>query len=274
MISLQSSFTKKQLIKSFKKVLLGKRLSCGYCKYGRVILCKSDKRYWCRKCRRKSSLKSLSLFKGSKLSWEKLYLLLELWLNEITAKQAVKLSRLSLRTVYRYYRLFRLKAPEINGKFNSDILVMDDSYFGGKRKGKRGRGAAGKTIVLGLRSKRQDQIKTLAVPDLYFKRIGAFISFSVSPDSSLISDSFPRYQEAADWLRFNNHFFIDHSIRFKETNPIENVWSVMKFKLRKIYHHATMKYMPEYIKELTYRFNARLEPDTPFTFLEKTLQLT
>ena len=46
--------------------------------------------------------------------------------------------------------------------FDGEVEV-DESYFGGQRKGKRGRGAAGKVAVFGL-LKRNGKVYTVAVP--------------------------------------------------------------------------------------------------------------
>ncbi|MEI4557882.1 transposase, partial [Klebsiella pneumoniae] len=43
-------------------------------------------------------------------------------------------------------------------------IELDESYFGGARKGKRGRGAAGKVIVFGI-LKRGDRVYTKVVDD-------------------------------------------------------------------------------------------------------------
>ncbi len=47
--------------------------------------------------------------------------------------------------------------------FDGEVEV-DESYFGGQRKGKRGRGAAGKVAVFGL-LKRNGKVYTVAVPN-------------------------------------------------------------------------------------------------------------
>ena len=149
---------------------------------------------------------------------------------------------------------------------------MDDSYFGGKRKGKRGRGAAGKTLVFGALDQQANQVKVFKLETMDFRAIATYISHHTDRQAKFISDDYLSYQLAAAWLKTVN-VFINHAVRFKETNPIENVWSVFKNKLTRMYHHATKRYMFDYIKELAYRFNSRLNPDDPFVFIQKTLQL-
>ena len=43
------------------------------------------------------------------------------------------------------YYLAELEAGKLKGE-----IELDEAYFGGKRKGQRGRGAAGKSVVFGL----------------------------------------------------------------------------------------------------------------------------
>jgi len=275
MISLQCSYTQNQLQKLFQKAILGKRIHCGYCGSYKIKRTK-DNRFFCSECRKKFSLKSISIFKGSKLSLKTLYCLLECWLKELPVKQTVQLLNLSRQTVSKYYRKFRIMSPKINKMFSGKIKIIDDSYFGGRRKGKRGRGAAGKTMIFGIYDSSLKQAKTFEIKNNlncpYFKIVATYINHHTDKSGLFISDDFESYRIASQWLKLN-HNSINHSVRFKETNPIENVWSVLKTKLKRIYHHATPKYMAEYVKELTYRFNSRFNPDNPFTFLEKSLQL-
>ena len=271
MTSIKCSHTKNQLLLLFKKAILGKRARCGYCSSFKVRRTK-DNRFWCRNCRRRFSLKSMSFLKGAKLSFDKIYCLLDCWLQEMPVKQTARLTELSRQTVSRYFRRFRLVAPELKDRLNGPVIVMDDSYFGGKRKGKRGRGAAGKTLVFGALDKEANKVKVFELESMDSKVIATYISRHTNRQAKFISDDYSSYQIAALWLKTIN-VFINHTVRFKETNPIENVWSVFKNKLKRMYHHATKRRMFEYIKELAYRFNSRLNPDDPFSFIQKTLQL-
>jgi len=203
---------------------------------------------------------------------DRIYCLLDCWLQEMPVKQTARLTNLSRQTVSRYFRKFRLVVPELKEKLNGSVIVMDDSYFGGKRKGKRGRGATGKTLVFGALDQQASQIKVFELESMDFRVIATCISHHTNREAKFISDDYSSYQYAASWLKTVN-VFINHAVRFKETNPIENVWSVFKNKLIRMYHHATKRYMFEYIKELAYRFNSRLNPDDPFAFIQKTLQL-
>ena len=81
-------------------------------------------------------------------------------------------------TVNRFYLVLRQiiaeemeKAAALHGE-----VEVDESYFGGKRKGKRGRGAAGKVPVFGL-LKRGGRVYALPIPDAKAKRSSALFTF-------------------------------------------------------------------------------------------------
>ena len=60
---------------------------------------------------------------------------------------------ISYKTTHKAFDLLRRAIVEELSKYDEILkgeIELDESYFGGKRKGKRGRGAAGKTIVFGI----------------------------------------------------------------------------------------------------------------------------
>ena len=94
------------------------------------------------------------MFKKSKLSNFKIKKILILFSEDIISTKAANILGLNRKTVDRYYSLFRKKIlmasinemKQLGGEFE-----YDESYFEAKRvRGKRGRGAAGKTPVFGL----------------------------------------------------------------------------------------------------------------------------
>ena len=92
--------------------------------------------------------------------------MIELFIAGVTARTAAELVGVNKSTAAYYFHRLRLlifqNSPHLE-MFDGEIEV-DDSYFGGHRKGKRGRGAAGKVAVFGL-LKRNGQVYTVAVPN-------------------------------------------------------------------------------------------------------------
>ena len=105
----------------------------------------------------------------SRISEQKFRQLLKLFSLDLTAVQMRDLLNLNRNTINRYLLLFRKRIAEyceLESPISGEVEV-DESYFGAKRiKGKRGRGASGKTIVFGI-LKRSGKIYTEIVPNCY-----------------------------------------------------------------------------------------------------------
>lgn len=70
-----------------------------------------------------------------------------------TARAAADLAGVNRHTATLYFRKLReLTAEQVGAEtpWLSGEIELVESYFGGRRKGKRGRGAAGKVFVFGL----------------------------------------------------------------------------------------------------------------------------
>jgi transposase len=90
------------------------------------------------------------------------------------------------------------KAPFLDGK-----VEVDESYFGGVRKGKRGRGAAGKVPVFGL-LKRGGKVHAVMIPDAKSLTLIGIIRNRIKPDSIVYTDSFRSY-DVLDVSEFHHH---------------------------------------------------------------------
>ncbi|ECE6726406.1 IS1595 family transposase, partial [Salmonella enterica subsp. enterica] len=144
-----------------------------------------------------------------------------------------------------------LEALEV---FDGEI-ELDESYFGGTRKGKRGRGAAGKVIVFGL-LKRNGKVYTVIIPDTKSSTLMPVISEKITPDSIVYTDHWHSYN-ALDIAGFR-HYRINHSSHFanghNHINGIENFWNQAKRTLRK-YNGIPKDSFHLFIKECEFRFN-------------------
>ena len=116
-----------------------------------------------------------------------------------------------------------------DAKLSSEI-ELDESYFGGKRKGQRGRGAAGKSIVFGL-LERDRRVYTKVVEDVSAETLMTHIEQHTRKGSVYFTDAFRGYQSLQ---RYGKHLLVNHSIDFvdKRTknhiNGIEGFWSYAK----------------------------------------------
>ena len=142
-------------------------------------------------------------------------------------------------TANRYYNLLRKailvesirEAKQEVGKYE-----LDESYFGARRvRGKRGRGAAGKTPVFGL-LKRGEKVFVTPVPNCSRESLMPIIQGLILEHSKIYTDGWKAY----DSLVFNGyeHYRVFHSenefARGKShVNGIENFWSFAKRRIAK-----------------------------------------
>lgn len=135
-------------------------------------------------------------------------------------------------------------------------IEVDECYFGGVRKGKRGRGAAGKVPVFGI-LKRGGRVYTKMIPDARAASIMPIIKAKVELDSVVYSDAFGTY-DVLDVAGFHHHR-INHRKTFvlgsgRHINGIENFWNQAKRHLRK-YNGIPRHHFHLFLKECEWRFN-------------------
>lgn len=185
--------------------------------------------------------------------------MLEFFVLEVTARSAADLLQIHPNSAALCYHKIRLVieyhlAQEANQLFDGEI-ELDESYFGGVRKGKRGRGAAGKTAVFSL-LKRDGKVFVIVVKDTKTDTPMPIIASKIKPDSVVYTDCYKSYN-ALDVSDFK-HFRINHSKEFAQNhnhiNGIENFWSQAKRVLRK-YNGIDKKNFHLFIKECEFRFN-------------------
>lgn len=181
------------------------------------------------------------------------------WLLVPAARVAGDLG-VNRNTVMRYYTLIRKNVAAERERELDQLageVEVDEAYFGGVRKGKRGRGAGGKCPVFGL-LKRNGEVRVVFPKRLDGATLRAAIKANVMPQSWVYSDSYRAY-DRLDIEGFK-HERINHSDSFANKrvhiNGIENFWGFAKRRL-KMYHGGFKKNFPLFIREMEFRFNRR-----------------
>jgi len=193
----------------------------------------------------------------SRLSSYKQNRLIELFVAGATARTASALVGVNKTTAsYYFLRLRQLiyDSSEHLEMFSGEVEA-DESYFGGTRKGKRGRGSAGKIPVFGL-LKRNGKVYTVIISNAKSETLLPLIREKVCPDSIVYTDSFRGYN-ALDVSEFK-HYRINHSElfadKFNHINGIENFWNQVKRHLRK-FNGVPKEHFHLFLKECEWRFN-------------------
>ena len=198
----------------------------------------------------------------SKISEYKFRQIVKLFAYDLTAVQIAQITGLNRNTVNRYLKEIRKRVSEfceLESPFSGEVEV-DESYFGAKRiKGKRGRGAYGKTIVFGI-FKRNGKVYTEIVPNCSKATLQGVIRGKIDLGTVIHSDGWRGYNGLVD-VGYKKHFRVNHGIdEFvndkSHINGIEGFWGFAKSRLAKF---KGMKQSTFYLhfKECEFRFNYR-----------------
>ena len=183
---------------------------------------------------------------------------------DLTAAATSELLKLNRKTVNNYFTEFReLILEDSIQKHQKElgIFELDESYFGAKRvRGKRGRGAAGKTPVFGV-LKREGKVFVSIVPRCSREELLPIIQGKILEGSTIHTDGWKAY----DGLILNGytHYRVFHHenefVRGKShVNGIESFWSFAKRRLAKFNGLTDEKFIL-HLKECECRFYLRNE---------------
>jgi transposase len=188
-------------------------------------------------------------------------LIIKAFSNDLNALETASWTGVNRNTVNRLFGLLRVRIAKISLEESATlgIFEVDESYFGAKRvRGKRGRGAAGKTPVFGL-LKRDGKVFITVVENCSKEQLLPIIQGKVLEGSTIHSDGWKAY----DGLILNGyqHYRVYHShnefARGKcHVNGIEAFWSYAKRRLARRNGFSTSD-LSVHLKETEFRYNNR-----------------
>ena len=198
---------------------------------------------------------SCTYIKRSRISNAKFREFLKLFCLDLTATQIAANSHLNRNTVNRLIPLIRKRMAELSEEQArmAGVVEVDESYFGPHRvRGKRGRGASGKTIVFGLH-KRGGCVFSQTV-------LQGVIRGKVALESIIHSDGWLAYDGLVD-LGYEKHHRVRHGANEfangkNHINGIESFWAFAKHRLKK-FHGWRKDAFYLHLKECEFRFNHR-----------------
>lgn len=222
---------------------------------------KNRKCYACQYCGYQISPLSNTIFHKSSTSlknWFYSLFLFSVSKNGVSAKELERHLGVTYKCAWRIAKQIRLLFKQ-NKKLLSNIVEVDETYIGGKHKGKRGRGSENKTSVIGL-AQRKDNIKARVTKNTKSSTIKSIIKDNVEIGINLITDEYRSYNDLGK-LGFN-HFTINHGNEkwvdgILHVNTIEGFWSQLKRSINGTYHCVSPKYLQLYVDEFVYRYNHR-----------------
>lgn len=241
------------------------RRFCTRC-HSKKVYVLAGKRYRCRRCHytfKEFTGRWLGRLNISLRNWLWIIKLFEL---ELSARKISKQTGVSYPTVLKAVHLLRASIMVHYGngeELLKGVIEMDESYFGGRRKGNRGRGAAGKVPVFGI-LERNGVVKVEAVKDVTTDTLLKMTIKTVRRGSIIYTDKFRSYD--ALMCCGYKHLKLDHKKRFASgkvyINGLEGFWSFAKERIIK-FHGVSKEKFPLYLKEMEFRYNYKSDDIFP-----------
>lgn len=239
---------------------------CPVCKSPERITTRKDGYYRCNSCKEDFTVRTGTIFERSHVPLDKWLYAMYLLVTSRKGVSSLQLSKeLGITQKSAWFVLHRIREA-CGDKIEklSGIVEMDETYIGGKEankhKGKKlqaGRGAVGKTAVLGLR---QRGGRTIAKPvaEVNIATIQEAAYAHIEAGSTIHSDESGVYN-GLEGLYYKhgrvNHSAGQYSTGNVTTNGIESVFAVMKRGIIGIYHHTSPKHVGRYVNEFAFRLN-------------------
>jgi transposase-like protein len=237
--------------------------------------------YECGDCHKQFTAQSGTLFHDSHLPLHKWFMAIALICESKKGMSANQLAR-SLGVTYKtaWYLAHRIREAMQEGGLLSGIVEMDETYVGGKVKGKGAwEGRQNKTPVIGMRE-RGGKLKFIKTEDTKGKTIKELVEQHISPDVRVVmTDDSAIYPLMLKEKKIP-HRVVTHSkgeyVRYTKsgpihTNTVESAFSLLKRGIVGTYHQLSVKHLQSYCNEFAWRFNRRKEQSVMHSLVLKAL---
>ena len=275
LIALMDMFpTEDAATKWFEDVLWGGTRACGKCgsTNTREVPNAKPMPYWCSDCRSYFSVRTGTPIARSKIPMRKWVFAIYLCLTSLKSVSSMKLHRdIGVSQPAAWFMLHRIREAWAGGGSDgggfTGPVEADETYFGGKRKNMSnaqrrelagtGRGAVGKTAVVGVKDRATKHVRAKVVESTDKVTLQGFVVEHTDPGATVYTDEASAYEG----LPFH-HESVKHSVSeyvrgMAHTNGAESFWSMLKRAHMGTFHKLSPKHLDRYVQEFAGKQNFR-----------------
>lgn len=220
-----------------------------------------------------------TIFQDSRTSLQSWFYAIYLFVTTrhgVSGKELQRSLGVTYKTAWRMGQQIRDLMGDVDGfTMLQGHVELDEAYVGGHRPGKRGRGAAGKTIVMGLKE-RDGRLTTEVIPNVKKDTLREVVLNNVEKGAIVSTDELMSYgllegdgykhgtveHGEKEWSYYDYRHDATH-----HTNHVESFWKLFKASVRGTHIHISSKHMQRYLNEFSFRSNHRKMQNAMFDLL-------
>lgn len=258
--------------------------SCPQCGCNRYYRITTRNLYQCTACKHQSSLISGTIFESSKLPLTTWFLAIYFITQSKDGLSALHLRRLlgiSINAAFRMKQKIQHVMKIADDSLRLENLVeVDDVYWGGKKHGRSGRGAPGKTPFLAAVS-HNDKGHPI---HMRMSKVKAFTSLAIEHwarkhldgNCVVVTDAFRSFSQICHAV--DHHHSINTQGVYDDPDNklfhwVNTMISNVKRAIHGTYHSVSAKHLPRYLAEFSFRFNNRFDMGSMIdTFIQQAIK--
>ena len=245
--------------------------ACPYCGSTNVLGGAKHKTmpYRCREkeCRKRFSVRTGTVMQSSNLGFQTWAMAVYLCLTSLKGVSSTKLHRdLNITQKSAWHLAHRIrKALESRGGMFSGPVEVDETNMGGRRanmsRAKReqliGRGAVGKTAIVGAKDRATNQVRATVVERANKANVHGFVADHTGPNATAYTDDALVYESLPNCRKAVNHSALEYVRGDVHTNGIESFWSMLTRAHKGTFHKMSPKHLDRYLAEFEAPHNMR-----------------